>query len=251
MKRTLVILILVATTAVAYAQNESVPIRPLVPSVPTKSWINQYLYAETSWGSYSHIRTASNGSYYGNQDTLRRTSFGIGLHTEIQLVSLHKTARRGDMSLLEMYMNGNTLAINIGYAYDHFSFQQDRWSNAGIHAHWLSVEAAIYGFRFLLWGFKSNIFLGSTSVSRDGWSYNGINPDCFNRITFEPVMGIRLTYTNFFMEIRMGTDAWVGKINLKRMAYYNQVTSQNSSDTEIFLEIRLGFRNFTTANKTL
>ena len=250
MKRSLTILILATITVVAYSQNDSVSIRPLVPSVPTKSWINHYLYAETSWGSYSHIRTANNGSYYGNQDTLCRTSFGIGLHTEIQFVSLHKTDRWGDMSLLEMYMNGNTLAINIGYSYDHFSFQQDRWSNAGIHTHWLSVEVAVYGFRFVLLGFKSNMFLGSTSVCRDGWSYNGINSDCFNHFTFEPVMGIRLTYTNLFMEIRMGTDVG-GKLNLKRMAYYNQVTSQNYSDTDLFLEIRVGFRNFTTANKTL
>ena len=241
---------MVATTVVPYAQNESVSIRPLVPSIPTKSLINQYFYAESSWSSYSHIQTANNSSYYGSQDTLRRTSFGIGIHTEVQLVSMKKTSQYGDLSLIEMYMNGNTLAINIGYSYDHFSYQQDRWSNAGIHAHWLSLEAAIYGFRFLLIGFKTNVFLGSTSVSHDGWSYNGFYPDCFNRITFEPTMGIRITYTNIFLEIRLGTDMGK-KINRKKMAYYNHMGSQYYSDSDGFFEIRLGFRNFTTANKTL
>lgn len=249
MKRVFAILLFVWSLLTVYAQGDSIAIRPLKASIPTKIWTDQYLYVGTSWARYGGLRTANN-NLNTLQDTLIRTSFEIGLQWNFQFVSHKGKSKWTDMSLLEMYMNGNAVALSLGYSYDKFSYPQDRWSNAGINSHWLSIEAAVYGFRFLLIGFQSFIYLGSSTISPDGWSYNGFNSDCFNRITFEPSMGFRIRYTNVFMEVRMGTDMHP-KINRRKLASYNEVRSSTIPDTDVYLIVRLGFRNFTTANKTL
>lgn len=229
-----------------FAQRDTIAIRPFVASVPTKIWTDQYLYVGTNWASYGYLNTANN-NYNTIKDTLGHTSFEIGLQWNFQLISF----KRGvdNITLSEMYMNSNELAINIGYAFVKYSTPQDRWGDAGIHSHWLSFETSVYGFRFFVLGIQGSIYLGSTTKSPDGWKYNGFNSDCFNHFTINPTMGVRIRYTNVFMEIRVGLDSQ-SKINRRKMAYYNAVSSVMLPTTDIYLVVRLGFRNFTTAKKT-
>lgn len=254
MKRGIVILLFVIFAVEVFAQHDTITIRPFVNDLPTKIATDQYLYIGTDWGRYGHLHTANN-NFNTIKDTLGFTSFEIGLQWDFQaLVFIREEDIEDDMNLSFLrWFNGGRdflmLGIKVGYVFVKYSTLQDRWNDAGIHSHWLSFDASVYIYRVLRLGIRGDVYLGSTTKSPDGWSYNGFNSDCFNHITINPTLGIRLRYTNFFLDIGVNLDM-NNKINHRKMGYYNEVRSIMLPTTDITFNIRLGIRNFTTAKKT-
>lgn len=254
MKRLVLILILLATMSQVAAQIDSAFVRPLAISIPAKSTVSRYIYVETSWGTPWALYTANNNSST-IQDTLHKNSFGIGLHSFVSFLSFQR--RKGDPSsdigvtITDDAINRNGIAFNIGYTYDKYAYEKDRWSNAGFHSHWLTLDALLilqlapFLPSFVLGG-KCDMFLGASTVSSDGWNYNGINPDCYKQIMFTPALGLRFSTTNFFLDITIDVGS---KLDKERIMYYNEVYSFD--DTGDYVQFRLGYRFFTPAKKTL
>ncbi len=247
MKRGIVILLFIVFFGEAFAQRDTVAIRPLVSSLPTKIWADQYLYVGFEVGGFGGLRTANN-NLNTIHDTLKHTSFEIGLQWDFQVVSLSRKSIFTDRHPLSYFTEDITYTLSIGYQYDKLSSSRDRWSDFGIHSHWLSVEAAVYGFRYVVIGFRSSIYLGGSTNSPDGWRYNGVNSDCYKQFTIDPFMGFRLKFANLFLEFRLYPTMF--KIDIRETAYYNAVYNHGLIDNDGVIAIRLGIRKFTTAKKT-
>ena len=251
MKQFALILILIATMSQVAAQNDSIVVRPVTPSIPFQTIMFQYLYVETSWAQYDRINTAGN-SFNTGYESLYRNSFGIGLRTNFSFLSYKRLSTFGEdfsWTLAGFLYSFSNFALNIGYTHDRFSYEQDRWNDAGYHSHWLTFEIGWYALHFLYIGLRSDIYLGSSSVSPDGWSYNGINPDCYKRVNFiAPIFGIKLTYSNIFMELLFEYSAY-NNFDEKKLLMYNSVWS-SLYPKNLNLQIRIGIRNFTNSNKS-
>lgn len=255
MKHNVLILILVASMSQLVAQNDSVVVRPLTISIPAKTATSLYVYMESRWGVPLALFTANNNNTWMTPDTLQKSSFSIGMHSIVSFLSFQH--RKGNpssdfcVSIFDNYINHNCLALNIGYTYEKDAYEKDRWNNAGFQSHWLTLDALLIEqlFSFLpsfVLGGRIEMFLGASTVSNDGWDYNGINPDCYKRITFTPIVGFRFPTANFFLDITIDVG---NKLNKDKIMYVNG--SYSFGDSGEYVHFRFGYRFFTPAKKTL
>lgn len=216
----MVLCILFLSTNYTYAQEFK--IKHIEQSLTSPRLTNLYIYAAGNREKFSNMWTANNTLYNSKNTYGKYVDVGVGI---------------------EMYKEKGLFQFcgSLGYKYETYSYDKSIFSDQGIDTHWLSadIKAEI---PFFGAGMKSDIFLISKIRQKNNFSYNGINPECFNNISLCWYAALHIRFTNVKIEARLGTYI-VPHLNPSKIAYYNSTTTHIDA---LYFEFKLSYRIFTT-----
>lgn len=131
----------------------------------------------------------------------------------------------------------------LGYKYESLSYVKNLFTNERVDCHWVStdIKAEV---SYLGLGIKSDFFINSKVRNNDNFSYNGIYPDCFNRVSLCAYFSAQIRFTKLKFEACIGSYI-VPHINPDKIAYYNLT---NASVNGLYLDFRINYRIFTTGD---
>lgn len=213
-------------SSTAIAQEKADVIKPIFKTDIRQPQHDLFVYTSGSINDMAITFVMDDNGLYNKNSHPNSTNFGIGFSDYIS----HK----------------GKIGMNIGLGYIHERIAQDKgfWDNNGIYANWLNADANIS----LVWfsaGVISDIFLGSRLVNKDNFSFEGINDNCFNSISFATYLSFHFRFTNLKIEGRAGTYL-IPHLNPNKLTYYNFVPTYVDSS---YFEIKLYYRLFTTGNR--
>lgn len=217
----LLIATLFGTSANAQSQdNELQAVQPLSMTKLRPVLFDIYLFGAGSYNSNKNLWTANNNSY---SKRVYGTFVNAGVEAE---------AYKGNMMRL-----GGAL----GYKYQRYAYDAGLSANDGVFSHWLTADLNLNYWYFCA-GLLSDIYLNSYTKSKDHFSYEGLNSDCFNKASLAWYVGANMRFTRVKAEIRIGSFI-KPQLNAEKIAHYNMHKSMVSS---LFWEAKLSYRIFTS-----
>ena len=112
---------------------------------------------------------------------------------------------------------------SLGYTYRRLFYNNDFFTNAGIHSHWLTSEWKV-GLYSSVIGLEVGIaidgLLKNTIVTENHFRYVGFNDDCFNKVSTRGLLGLFFPSEYCTLELVAGIEI-VPPLNTKKLAYYN------------------------------
>ena len=143
------------------------------------------------------------------------------------------------------YLHINTYA---GYKYQTHNFTRQTAADAGIDAHWISLDigpefgSAVAGVGV---GVKADVLLRSHVRNSSRFVYEGIYDDCFNKLALSGYYALHYEFYRFRLEYRMGMY-FIPHIDPQRVAYYNHTQTAAGG---LYFEFRAYYRLFTTGKE--
>jgi hypothetical protein len=139
--------------------------------------------------------------------------------------------------------NKVNITASLGYKYANHAYGWDPLSSDGITSHWLSTDLN-FNWTFIHLGMVSDIFLDSQTSRAKNYHYEGLNRDCFNRVSLAMYGGIQMTFSKFKVQLRYSFWPIIPHLNPNKLAYYNMERVNKIKNDE--LSIRLSYSLFTT-----
>ena len=199
---------------------QELEVKPLVQSHVSPLLTNVYLYAAGSRMQHGTLRTA-NHTLYDKRDVYSKC------------IEVGATA--------EMYKRWLHYLGSLGYINELYSYGKGFMEGSGVRSHWISSDVGVF-VGYLGAGVKSDIFMGSRVTNENKFSYKGINPSCFNRVSLCWYSSLAIAYTRLRAEARIGSYI-VPHLNPQKIAYYNLTKTYVEGS---YFEVRLSYRIFTS-----
>lgn len=141
---------------------------------------------------------------------------------------------------------GGVVGASFGLGYTHERIAEDKglFGNNGVNANWLNTDIGVTLFWFSA-GMCFDVFLGSQVINKDNFYYEGVNENCFNRISSNIYISMLTRLTKLKFEGRLGFYL-SPHIDSNKIAYYNMLTSYVAPT---YFEIRVSYRIYTTGDR--
>lgn len=134
--------------------------------------------------------------------------------------------------------------FDVGLTHERFSHDKGLFGNNGIYTGWLNADLS-FTLLCVSAGINFDFFLGSRTVNKDNFSYEGLPSQCFNKFSCSTYVSLVSSFRKFKLEIRY-TSYLIPHINADKVAYYNFMKSYVRTS---YLELRVYFRIFTSGNR--
>lgn len=205
----LFLLILLFNFSPINAQSYRVEILPMEQSTIALWNIDFSAYCNVSWKGQS-IQTSTNfNDYYNKQRIINQQIINIGLE-------------------FDLYKNlTNHYVLDIGYGYNHLSFDRTPFSSTGVQTHWMNVNTK-YILSFFEAGVEFGGFLGGSVKSNKSSDVTGITPNCYNRIHIKPYIGAVYPFQRLRVEVRIGWEI-IPMLDADRIAYNNLAETETNN----------------------
>ena len=208
----------------ALAQTSKDVIKPMRHS--------DYLHGKIDW--YVYV----SGSFYDPID------FVIGNSTAYNKSSTLKETYT-DLGLCGYYNFSDAIGVNVSLGYKRSRYANNiGLSGNGMYTHWLTFDANV-PILYFSGGICSDVFLGSRLKNNDNFTGEGLNEDCFNKITFCYYISIFFRMTRLKVEVRAGVHKKAHE-NADKIAYYNMLSNYVGNE---YIDIRLSYRIYSSGNR--
>lgn len=207
------IICLLATSFIHFmpinAQNSSVEILPMEQTTMTLWNMDISTYCNVSWKG-THLQTASNyNDYYNKQRIIHQQIVNLGLE-------------------FDLYKNvTNRYVLDVGYGYNHLSFDSSPFPSTGVLTHWLNVNT-----KYILYFFEAGVefggLLGGSEKSNKINDVTGINPNCYNKMHVKPYIGAVYPFQKLRVEARFGWEI-IPMLDANRIAYNNLTKTETNN----------------------
>jgi len=227
-RRIAIIVILLCAAGRLSAQE--VLVGPIKPTTPPLLQASVYLYAGGGFMTDRSLQVAGSNS-------MRQGALSCAYSDAGAMVALYTS-------------NVELLHINtyVGYKYQTHNFSRQTAANAGIDAHWLSLDIGPeFGSSFAGAGIgvKADVLLHSKVRNSSSFVYEGIYEDCFNKVALSGYYALHYEFFRFRLEYRMGMY-FIPHLDPQRVAYYNHTPTATGG---LYFEFRAYYRLFTTGKE--
>lgn len=220
----LMLLLIFLTGGGAVAQTSNDAIKPLRESSYIHGKMDLYVYASCCYLDPIHFIIASPSAY-------NKARYTKMTYTDIGLCGYYNVS------------DNIGVDVSMGYKRSRYAYNTGLSGN-GIYAHWLTFDMNVPILYFTA-GICSDVFLGSRLKNNDNFTGEGLNKDCFNKITFCYYIGAFFRTTRLKVEIRAGVHK-ISHENADKIAYYNMMGNYVQNE---YLDIRLSYRIYSSGNR--
>ena len=140
----------------------------------------------------------------------------------------------------------NVFGLNASVGYKSIRYANDwgLFGRAGVHSHWISTSLSAQFFSIAGLGLESDIFIGSRTKQTGELSFEGINENCFNRVSLQYFVEFDFTISRLNFQARLWGNSIIPQLNPTKLAY-NNMERVWMMKGEIF-SLRVSYQLFTT-----